>query len=122
MYDSPLEMDYFIEEKLELMRDAGIDRMDDEQVPISLREKRKAADLSQTDLERLTRENGNRVPKSSISDIENGKRSDPEAEDRLHDGVDGVVEQGEPLPDEDDAPDATTTTDAPPTHMHKVSQ
>jgi hypothetical protein len=94
MYETPLEMDYFIEGKLELMRDAGIDVMTAEEVPISLRERRKAAGISQAQLERHTRQSdAGRVPKSTISEIERDVRDAPETEQRLSDAVDALISE-----------------------------
>ncbi len=92
LFESPLELDHFIEGKLEMMRDAGIQRMTSELVPISIREQRRALGVSLSELERLTTEMGSRVPSTSISDIELGKRSDAENQRRIQTALDRAAE------------------------------
>lgn len=93
MFDSPLELDYFIEEKLELMRDAGIHVMSQHQVPLSLREQREAAKISLREVEEKSKELGARVAKSTISDVEHGKNNDPETKAQVENALDELLEE-----------------------------
>ncbi len=93
MHASPLELDHVIEGKLELMRDAGIQVMDERSVPFTIREQREAFGLSQTDLEKRTGQHGGRIPRSTISDVEHGRNADPELKRRLQAALRQVAEE-----------------------------
>jgi len=93
MHESPLEMDHFIEGKLEQMKNAGIARMTTDQVPLSIRAKREAAGFSLRDVERKTAQNGERVAPSTASDVEQGKNQNEETARRLESAIDDLIDE-----------------------------
>lgn len=90
LFSSPLELDHFTEEKMLLMRDGGIDVLDDSVIPLSIREQREALKLS---LRELERESG--VSSKTINDFDNGRIGDAERQAdvhaRLQKGLDNYV-------------------------------
>jgi type II secretory pathway predicted ATPase ExeA/DNA-binding XRE family transcriptional regulator len=88
LYETPLELDYHIEDKLAMMQDAGIDRMTPELIDFSIREQREAMGVSLRDLEKVTG-----VAKSTISDVEHGKNQSPETRAQIEQGIDELVRE-----------------------------
>ena len=82
LYETPLELDHTIEKKMESARDAGLRQLTSDVVDISIREKRQAADLSLSDVEKATG-----VPRSTVSDVELGKNSNHETKAKVEQGL-----------------------------------
>lgn len=87
-YETPLELDYHIEQKLEMMRDAGIDTMTEQLIDFSIREQREALGVSLRDLEKKSG-----VAKSTISDIEHGKTDSPEKREKVEAELNQIVRE-----------------------------
>jgi DNA-binding transcriptional regulator YiaG len=87
LFSKPLTLDHFIEEKLELMRDAGLSVLNEEQVPLSIREQREALQVSLREVSEISG-----VPKSTVSDTERGHNNDPETTRRIQAGLDQLAE------------------------------
>jgi type II secretory pathway predicted ATPase ExeA/DNA-binding XRE family transcriptional regulator len=88
LYETPLELDYHIEEKLKMMRDAGLDQMTEAVIDFSIREQREALGISLRDLEKRTG-----VPKSTISDVEHGKTQSDEKREQIEAELDAIVRE-----------------------------
>lgn len=88
LYETPLELDYHIEQKLEMMRDAGLDQMTEDIIDFSIREQREALGVSLRDLEKKTG-----VPKSTISDLEHGRSQSEEKREKVESEIDALVHE-----------------------------
>ncbi len=88
LYETPLELDYHIEQKLEMMRDAGLKEMSEEVIDFSIREQREALGVSLRDLEKRSG-----VPRSTISDIERGKTTNSEKQEAVKEELDALVRE-----------------------------
>jgi len=88
LYETPLELDYHIEEKLKMMRDAGLDQMTEAVIDFSIREQREALGLSLRDLQKRTG-----VPKSTISDLERGKTNNQDKKQKVEQELDTIVSE-----------------------------
>jgi len=88
LYETPLELDYHIEEKLGMMRDAGLQQMTEDVIDFTIREQREALGVSLRDLEKRTG-----VPKSTISDVERGKTDSPEKREQVEQELDALVRE-----------------------------
>ena len=87
LFTSPLELDHFIEGKLELMREGGLTVLDSETFPLTIREQRKALQIS---IRTLSKAAG--IAHSAISDVEHGRNQDAETKQRIQDALDTLVE------------------------------
>lgn len=88
LYTTPLALDDVIGKRLLTMREAGIDQMNSRLYPLSLREQRAGLRISQNDLFRASG-----VPKQTISDVENGKNTNPETIATLQSTIDRMLEE-----------------------------
>lgn len=88
MYTTPLEMDYFLEGKLEQMRDAGLGVLDEEVFPLTIRELREALKLSLRDVQKLTG-----LATSTISDVEHHRNNDPGTAQQIFTALDEALER-----------------------------
>ena len=88
LYETPLELDYHIQDKLEMMRDAGLEQMSEEVIDFSIREQRDALGISLRDLEKRTG-----VPKSTLSDLERGKTDNREKKQKVEQELDAIVNE-----------------------------
>ena len=86
LYTTPLALDDVVQKRLLTMREAGIDRMTSRLYPLSIREQRAGLRISQTDLVKASG-----VPKSTISDVENGRNTDPETVAKLQNSIDALL-------------------------------
>jgi type II secretory pathway predicted ATPase ExeA len=107
LYRSPLELDYTVEEKLETLRNAGLNQLTLDQIDLSVRKQREALGISQSDLEEATARAGDRVPKSSISDFENNRSTSEERRRKLQEGLDQLIREQKSEPERTDEPDDT---------------
>lgn len=88
LFTSPLELDHFLEGKLEQLRDAGLKVLDDEALPLSLSEQRQALHISLREIERRTQ-----IPRSTISDAEHGRNTDPDVRRRIQEALDDIAQK-----------------------------
>lgn len=88
LYETPLEIDHTIEKKMEAARDAGLRELTSDIVDISIREKRQAADLSLSDVEKATG-----VPRSTVSDVELGKNQNAETKAKVEQGLAQLINE-----------------------------
>jgi len=114
LYRSPLELDYTVEEKLETLRNAGLDQLTLDQIDLSVREQREALGISQSELEEATARAGERVPKSSISDFENQRNTSPERRQKLQEGLNQLIQEQKQQSTADDDEDLSTPPEALP--------
>ncbi len=90
LFETPLRMDAFVEEKLTAMRDAGLTRLDESVMPLSVHELRTLLKLSVRELERVSG-----VPKSTISDVESGRNQDEATTSQLLAALDRIAAERE---------------------------
>lgn len=88
LYETPLELDFHVEEKLKMMRDAGLSVMNEEVIDFSIREQREALGISLRDLQKRSG-----VPKSTISDIERGKTDSEDKREQVEAELDAIVRE-----------------------------
>lgn len=88
LFTTPLELDHFIESKLEQMRNAGLAVLDETVMPLSIREQREALKVSLRELERAAK-----VSAATISDIERGIGDNEETKARVQQALDDLIQK-----------------------------
>lgn len=87
LYQTPLEIDFFLEQALEKMRAAGGTVIDDSYLPDDPRAYRELLGMS---LAEMAAKSG--IPKSTLSDVERGFNKDPKTRAKLMDAINLVVD------------------------------
>lgn len=86
LFPTPLEMDHFIEERLKEAKSIGGVQLTVEDMPMSVKELRNALGVTLNQLSKVTN-----IPRSSISDVENGKNSDSSKEETLLEALNQIA-------------------------------
>ena len=86
LFRTPLALDHVVQQKMLLMRDAGLKRLDVSVFPLSLAEQIKALRLSVRDIEKASK-----VPKSTVQDVLSGANTDPEKIRQIQSGINDLV-------------------------------
>jgi len=86
LFTTPLAIDHVVQEKMLMMRDAGLKVLDESVFPLSLPEQVKALRVSLRDIERVSK-----VPKSTVEDVLKGKNTDPATIQRIQQGINDIA-------------------------------
>lgn len=94
LFNTPLEMDFFVDEQMQAMYETGERELTMERIPADLGDMKKMLRVSLRDIERITG-----ISKTTIGEIIQGKREDQEKEDLIRGALDEIADErsGAPL-------------------------